>query len=103
MRNKSVPCILSAALLLAVLLAPLVGTGATVSGSQGTEGDTGDSDLNYTYGAYLEPPEDRILHGIGQWHGGNDNFLAALDNLSATAQLPASELTFIALDDDEDG
>ena len=102
MRNKSVPSILSIALLLAVLLAPLVGTGATVSGSQGTEGDTGDSDLNYTYGAYLEPPEDRILHGIGQWNNGNANFLAALDNLSATAQLPASELMFLNLDDNED-
>ena len=95
------PMILITLLMLAAVV-PLVGTGPTVSGNQGTEDDTGNSDLNYTYGAYLEPPEDRILHGIGQWNNGNANFLAALDNLSATAQLPASELTFLSLDDNED-
>ncbi len=86
-------------LLMLAAIVPLVGTGTTESGNQ--DGNT-DTDLNYTYGAYLEPPEDRILHGIGQWNNGNANFLAALDNLSATAQLPASELTFLTLDDDED-
>ena len=55
-------------------------------------------------GAYLEPPAGRVLHGMGQWAEGNDNFLAALDQAGASDILPASELDFLALGvDDEPG
>jgi hypothetical protein len=66
-------------------------------------GDTVGPSPTYTFGAYLEPPEGRVLHGMGQWRTFNDHFLTALDTLGATDQMPASELSFIGLGlEDED-
>jgi len=81
-------------------VATVIGAGSKWTNSANLA--VGGTDLNTTFRAYLEPPEGRILHGIGQWHAGNNNFLTALGDLNATALLPASELTFIALGLEED-
>ncbi|MGQ0552254.1 MAG: glycosyl hydrolase [Planctomycetota bacterium] len=48
------------------------------------------------YGAPLEPPAGRVLHGMGQWQSGNIEYLAALGE---TALQPASQLSFIPVGD----
>jgi len=47
----------------------------------------------YTYEAKFEPPEGRILHGMGQFSGGNEDYIEMLvDGLK-----PASSLKFISV------
>ncbi|MFH1998676.1 MAG: hypothetical protein ABIK28_03300, partial [Planctomycetota bacterium] len=36
----------------------------------------------YTYGALFEPPEGRIIHGMGQWEKENIDYLDMLDDAS---------------------
>lgn len=50
----------------------------------------------YSYGAKFEPPDGRILHGMGQWLAGNANYLRALDD---PALNPAASLYFLHLGD----
>jgi len=48
----------------------------------------------YTYGAKFEPPEGKILHGMGQFEEGNINYL----NILNKDIYPASELFFFAVE-----
>ncbi|MBM3985944.1 MAG: hypothetical protein FJ296_09700 [Planctomycetes bacterium] len=50
----------------------------------------------YRYGAKFEPPDGRILHGMGQWLDGNRNYVEALDD---PALAPAAALYFMHLGD----
>jgi hypothetical protein len=50
----------------------------------------------YKYGAKFEPPDGRILHGMGNWPEGNKNYLAALDDARLE---PAAATFFIASGD----
>jgi len=50
---------------------------------------------SYQFGAKFEPPEGRVVHGMGQWVEYNPHYLAVLP---ATAQ-PAAELRFIEIAD----
>ncbi len=50
----------------------------------------------YRYGAKFEPPDGRILHGMGQWPNGNRNYIDALDD---PALDPAVALFFLHLGD----
>lgn len=47
----------------------------------------------YKYGAKFEPPDGRILHGMGNWPEGNKNYLAALGDERLE---PAAATVFIA-------
>jgi hypothetical protein len=51
---------------------------------------------SYRYEARFEPPDGRILHGMGQWPDGNDDYLAALGD---PALEPAASLCFLAIGD----
>lgn len=57
---------------------------------------TEDAAPRYTYGAKFEPPEGRILHGMGQYQGGNEAYLEMLGDESF---YPISSLSFIRLAD----
>jgi hypothetical protein len=48
----------------------------------------------YEYGAKFEPPDGRILHGMGQWPEGNRNYLAVLGD---PALEPASRTFFLGI------
>ncbi len=50
----------------------------------------------WRYGAKFEPPDGRILHGMGNWTEGNESYLAALGD---PALEPAASLFFIAIGD----
>lgn len=50
----------------------------------------------YRYGAKFEPPDGRILHGMGQWPAGNRNYLEALGD---PAIAPAAVLQYMYLGD----
>lgn len=50
----------------------------------------------YKYGAKFEPPDGRILHGMGQWPEGNKNYLAVLND---PALEPGVRLFFIDIGD----
>jgi hypothetical protein len=50
----------------------------------------------YRYGAKFEPPDGRILHGMGQWLVGNRDYLEALDD---PALAPAAVLHYMYLGD----
>jgi hypothetical protein len=48
----------------------------------------------YTYGVKFEPPDGRILHGMGQWPEGNKNYL---DVLNDPALEPAMRIFFMGV------
>jgi hypothetical protein len=50
----------------------------------------------YSYGAKFEPPDGRVLHGMGNWITGNLNYLAALGD---PALEPAASTYFVAVGD----
>ena len=54
-----------------------------------------DPSLSYEFGAKLEPPLGRVVHGMGQWVNGNPQYMAMLP----ASNQPASELMFMTLGD----
>ena len=54
--------------------------------------------LRYTYGAKFEPPEGRIIHGMGQFPDGNKVYTEMLND---KALYPATRLFFISLADQD--
>jgi len=70
---------------------PVCGDGKCESGENCPE-DCG-SPYTYTYGAKFEPPEGRILHGMGQFNGGNADIMELL----GPDKKPASSLAFFGL------
>ena len=53
------------------------------------------SSLTYRFGAKFEPPDGRVVHGIGQWEVYNAKYYALLP----ADQQPAAELIFVDLGD----
>jgi len=49
-----------------------------------------ESPYTYTYGAKFEPPEGKIIHAMGNWEEGNNDYLGLLDN----SLYPASTLSY---------
>lgn len=69
---------------------PFVEPRAAVLQSAETDGPA------YRYGAKFEPPDGRIIHGMGQWALGNEEYLQMLGD---HALEPASKLYFFPLGD----
>ncbi|MBI4020906.1 MAG: hypothetical protein HY369_01550 [Candidatus Aenigmarchaeota archaeon] len=54
------------------------------------------SDLTYAFGAKFEPPDGRIVHGMGQWESYNPKYLSVLGDQK---YYPASQALFFAIGD----
>ena len=80
---------------LGVLGALALGCGAPATAPDPAGPDDPGPGLHYQFGAKFEPPEGRVVHGMGQWAAYNPKYQALLP----PDRQPAAELVFIQIGD----